>query len=129
MQLKSNFHNFSLIIVILTFIFVLIKVSNKLPVQDSSSFIPPERIGFQGQYDSSALATKVTNALKEDPMLKPIFSSPAFSIHVAQQKSKIILKGAVSSHIFFNRMVFVVRDVPGIEQIDTSQVTILGLSE
>ncbi|MGV2831387.1 phospholipid-binding protein [Myxosarcina sp. GI1(2024)] len=93
-----------------------------LLVKNSSSSIPIERTGLDGEYDPNGLAKRVAKAFEKDFILKGIST-----VYVAQNNSKIILKGKVSNETFYNRLVTVARNVRGVSEVDISQVEIRTL--
>ncbi|GAB4536778.1 MAG: hypothetical protein Tsb0014_24880 [Pleurocapsa sp.] len=88
-------------------------------IKDSDSSIPIEKIGVNGEYDPSGLAKKVVAALEQDSLLgeKP-------TVYVAQQGNIIVLKGRVSDRPTLDKIVSTARNVKGVFDIDTSQVTV-----
>lgn len=90
-----------------------------LLVKDSSTSIPIERTGIDGKYDPNGLAKRVARALEKDSVLKGIST-----IYVAQNDTKVILKGTISNKTFLNRAIAVAKDVRGVSEVDISQVEI-----
>ena len=88
-------------------------------VKDSSTSIPPERIGLDGEYDASGLAKRVAQALAEDSIFNAVST-----IYVAQNDSKIIFKGTVSDQAMLDRLLTLTETVPGVGNVDVSQVKI-----
>ena len=88
-------------------------------VKDSSTSIPTERIGLDGEFDSSGLAKRVAEALTQDSVLQS-----GSTVYVAQNDSKIVFKGTVSDSTMLDRLVTVARGVSGVSSVDTSQVKI-----
>ena len=88
-------------------------------VKDSSTSIPTERIGLDGEFDSSGLAKRVAEALTQDSVLQS-----GSTVDVAQNDSKIVFKGTVSDSTMLDRLVTVARGVSGVSSVDTSQVKI-----
>ncbi len=90
-----------------------------LLIKDSSTPIAIERTGLDGEYDPSGLAKRVAQALEQDSILRGIST-----VYVAQNDSKIILKGTISDELLLDRMIAVSRDVQGVSKVDVSQVEI-----
>ncbi len=121
MNIKFNPSNSLLIVFIVTSLLTFSACKNQtgLLVKDSSSSVAVERIGLDGEYDPSGLAKRVAKAFEEDVLLKGISS-----VYVAQNDSKIILKGTISNQTFLDRLVTVARNVRGVSEVDISQVKI-----
>ena len=125
--MKSHFNFNSIPLIILTSVSLLMlnackddtstTISAKAPTPSRS--IPQERLGLDGQHDLSGLAKRVAEAIKQDSSLASIAS-----IYVAQTKSKIVLKGAISDRSLLDKIVKIARSVDGVTQVDASQVQI-----
>ena len=87
--------------------------------KDTATSIPPERIGLDGEYDASGLAKRVAQALAEDSIFNAVST-----IYVAQNDSKIIFKGTVSDQAMLDRLLTLTETVPGVGNVDVSQVKI-----
>jgi osmotically-inducible protein OsmY len=121
MNNKFNPFNLSIIlaIIISSAMFSGCQEDTATLVKDSSTSIPTERIGLDGEFDSSGLAKRVARALTQDSVLQSVST-----VYVAQNDSKIILKGMVSDATMLDRLVTVARGVSGVSSVDTSQVKI-----
>ena len=80
---------------------------------------PDFRLGLDGKYHQSGLAKRVSQALAEDPEVARIPS-----IHIAQRKSTIVLKGKVPNQAALNKIVNIAQDVNGVTRVETDQVQI-----
>ena len=121
MNIKFNPLNSLLVVFVATSLITLSACKNQtaLLVKDSSESVAVERIGLDGEYDPSGLAKRVARAFEEDIILQGIPN-----VYVAQNESKIILKGTVSNQTFLDRLVAVARNVRGVSEVDISQVQI-----
>lgn len=88
-------------------------------IKDSRTSIPAEKIGSDGEFDSSGLAKRVAKALSEDSVLQSVST-----IYVAQNGSKIIVKGMVSDQKILDRLLTIAQDVSDVSNVDISQVEI-----
>ena len=121
MNIKFSPLNSLMVVFITTSLITFSACKNRTAVlvKDSSESVAVERIGLDGEYDPSGLAKRVARAFEQDVILQGIPS-----VYVAQNDSKIILKGTVSNQIFFDRLVTVARNVRGVSEVDISQVKI-----
>lgn len=85
------------------------------------STVPPERMGFNGEYDQSGLAKRVTLAFDEDPDLDDVST-----LWVAQTGDTVVLKGSVPNEDILNKMVDVASGVYGAGDVNIDQVTVEG---
>lgn len=83
--------------------------------------VPPERMGFNGEYDQSGLAKRVALAFDEDGSLDEINT-----LYVAQTGGTVVLKGSVPSQDILNQMVSIAQGVQGATDVNTDQVTVDG---
>jgi len=81
--------------------------------------IPPERLGFSGEYDQYGLAKRVALAFDQDPQLDDVHT-----LWVAQSGSTLVLKGSVPSQQTLNKMISLAHSVTGTINVDTTQVAI-----
>lgn len=81
--------------------------------------IPPERVGFNGEYDQSGLAKRVALAFDEDPDLDDIET-----LFVAQIGSVVVLKGKAPNQEILAKMVNVAHSINGATAVETDQVII-----
>ena len=86
-------------------------------IKDSDTPLPDEKIGLDGEYDPSALAKRVVEALEKDTML-----GDKSTVYVAQKGNIIVLKGRVDDRYTLDKIVNVVRNVKGVFEVDTSQI-------
>ena len=121
MNIKFNSLNCILTVFLVTSLVTLSACRERTAVlvKDSSNSIAAERIGLDGEYDPSALAKRVAKAFEDDFILNDIST-----VYVAQNNSKIILKGTISNQTFLDRLVTVARNVRGVTEVDISQVKI-----
>ncbi|WP_019508071.1 hypothetical protein [Pleurocapsa sp. PCC 7319] len=121
MKTKFNPLNSLLIVFIVTSLVIFSACEDKtaLLVKDSSPSIAEERIGLDGEYDASGLAKRVAKALDEDSILGGIST-----VYVAQNDSKIILKGTIPDKSFLDRLVTVAQNVRGVSEVNIEQVQI-----
>lgn len=118
---QYNSWNFLLILFIVSLVvaFGACRDQSALLVTDSSPPIPIERTGLHGEYDLNGLAKRVAQALEKDFILDGIST-----VYVAQNDSKIIIKGTIPNKTFLNRVVAVARNVRGVSEVDVSQVKV-----
>ena len=88
-------------------------------VTNSSNSIPVERIGLNGEFDSSGLAKRDAQAPSEDPIVQSVST-----VYVAQNNSKIIFKGMVPDQEILDRLLTIAQNVSGVDDVDLSQVEI-----
>ena len=119
MNVQFNLRNLLSVAVFVTCLALLNACQDRtaLLVKDSTPSIPLERTGIDGEYDPSGLAKRVVNALAEDSILSDIST-----VYVAQNNSKIIVKGTISNQTFLDRLVIVAQQVQGVSEVDISQV-------
>jgi osmotically-inducible protein OsmY len=118
MKSKINLAKISVVAIVLAS--GLAACQNDQPTaQDVSVDVPQARVGLDGEYDSSGLAKRVVQALKDDPQLGEIST-----VYVAQSGSTILLKGTVSDLETLNQIVDLAKGVDGTDRVDASQVTI-----
>jgi hypothetical protein len=89
------------------------------PSAATTTSIPPERLGLNGEYDQSGLAKRVALAFDEDSQLGDIDT-----LWVAQTGTTVVLKGRVPSQDILNKMVAVARSVHGATAVKTDEVTV-----
>lgn len=92
---------------------------NPSNVYMQSDFIPPERIGLQGEYDQNGLAKRVMLAFSANALL-----SNSKPLHIAQTGGIVVIKGEVPDSETLGQMIIIARKVKGTTAIDTSQVSI-----
>jgi osmotically-inducible protein OsmY len=117
--MKFKFATLTSLSIVVLILLTSCNKSNTQLIKDSNSSIPIEKIGLNGEYDPSGLAKKVVAALKQDSLLgeKP-------TVYVAQKGNIIVLKGRVSDRPTLEKIVNITRNVEGVFDIDTSQVTV-----
>lgn len=84
-----------------------------------SNVIPRERIGLYGEFSLSGIAQRVEKVYEQDPKISKINT-----IYVAQEDDAIVLSGSVSDATLLRRMENLAKQVEGVKQVYTSQVTI-----
>jgi hypothetical protein len=89
------------------------------PSAATTTSIPPERLGLDGEYDQSGLAKRVALAFDQDSQLGDIDT-----LWVAQTGSTVVLKGRVPSQDLLKKMVAVARSVHGAGSVNTDEVTV-----
>ncbi len=89
------------------------------PSAATTTSIPPERLGLNGEYDQSGLAKRVALAFDEDSQLGDIDT-----LWVAQTGTTVVLKGRVPSQDILKKMVAVARSVHGATDVKTDEVTV-----
>lgn len=89
------------------------------PSAATTTSIPPERLGLDGEYDQSGLAKRVALAFDQDSQLGDIDT-----LWVAQTGSTVVLKGRVPSQDILKKMVAVARSVHGAGSVNTDEVTV-----
>ncbi|QOV23732.1 BON domain-containing protein [Anabaenopsis elenkinii] len=89
------------------------------PSAGTTTSIPPERLGLDGEYDQSGLAKRVALAFDQDSQLGDIDT-----LWVAQTGSTVVLKGRVPSQDLLKKMVAVARSVHGAASVNTDEVTV-----
>ena len=107
-------------IVTLLLIVASCRDQNAILVRDSSTSIPVERIGLNGEYDPNGLAKRVSRALSKDLILE----GRVDNIYVAQTDNKIVIKGRISNQASLRRLETVARNIRGVLEVDTSQVEV-----
>lgn len=89
------------------------------PSASTTTSIPPERLGLDGEYDQNGLAKRVALAFDQDSQLGDIDT-----LWVAQTGSTVVLKGRVPSQDILKKMVAVARSVHGAGSVNTDEVTV-----
>ncbi len=125
MRLRYGFVSIKSIILILISFFI-ISGYKKITTEELST-IPKERIGVDGRYTESGLATRISKSLREDEIL--IALNYDNNIHVAQNGQKIILKGTVTDKYTLERVVNIARAEKGVKEVDAEQIIILQESK
>lgn len=92
-----------------------VNVSNK----ETTEKIDPAKMGTDGQYDEHALAKKVKKAVDNIPNL-----SDSTRVYVAQKGNMVYLKGTVSDRSTLEKIVSVVRNVQGVESVNTDGINL-----
>lgn len=87
--------------------------------QTESEAIPPERLGFNGEYDQSGLAKRVALAFDQDSRFDDLDR-----LWVAQLGSTVVLKGEAPSQEILDQLVEVAREVTGATDVQTNEVTV-----
>ena len=90
-----------------------VKVSDKAATNDVS----PAKMGADGQYDEHGLAKRVKKAVDNIPNI-----SNSAKVYVAQKGSTIFLKGNVANRSTLETVVSVVKDVKGVEAVNTDGI-------
>jgi len=85
----------------------------------SAETVPPERMGFNGEYDQSGLAKRVALAFDENGQFDDVDS-----VYVAQTGGTVVLKGEAPSQEVINQMVEIARGVSGATDVNVDQVTV-----
>ncbi len=109
----------SLILILVSFL--IVSGYKKITTEELSK-IPKERIGIDGRYTESGLATRITQSLREDEILLALDYDN--SVYVAQTGSKIVLKGTVPDKYTFERVVNIARATKGVKEVDAEQIII-----
>ena len=86
------------------------------PASDS-----PEWVGVEGVSERLNLAQRVALALDRD-----LDSSELSDLEVAQVENRILLRGEVASVELLDQVIASVSAVPGVEDVDASEVTVLS---
>jgi hypothetical protein len=89
------------------------------PTPQAVQVIPPEHLGFSGEYDQRGLAKRVALAFDQDPQLDDVNT-----LCVAQVGSTVVLKGTVPSQDTLNKIISLAHSVSGAIDVDTTQVAI-----
>ncbi len=92
-----------------------VNVSNK----ETTGNIAPAKMGANGQYDEHALAKKVKKAIDNISNL-----SDSTRVYVAQKGNIVYLKGTVSERRTLEKIVSVVRNVQGVESVNTDGINL-----
>ena len=118
-KFKPDIVAISFAVLIASAIFIGCQKDTATLVKDSSTSIPSERIGLDGEYDASGLAKRVAQALAEDSVFNTVST-----IYVAQNDSRIIFKGTVSDQAMLDRLSNIAQTVSGVSNVDVSQVEV-----
>ncbi|WP_299411007.1 BON domain-containing protein [Acaryochloris sp. IP29b_bin.148] len=89
------------------------------------SYIAPEHIGPEGQYDHQGLAKRVILGMVADPALKPLLAT----LDIQQQGDKVLLSGEVPEQGALDKMVELVKNTKGARTVDITEVVVLSESE
>ena len=108
-------------IILILVSFLIVSGYKKITTEELSK-IPKERIGIDGRYTESGLATRISQSLREDEILLALDYDN--SVYVAQTGRKIVLKGAVTDQYTFERVVNIARATKGVKEVDAEQIII-----
>ncbi|MDJ0648243.1 MAG: BON domain-containing protein [Xenococcaceae cyanobacterium MO_188.B19] len=113
-------------IILIPISFLIITGYKKITTEELST-IPKERIGIDGRYTESGLATRISKSLREDEIL--IALDYDNNVHIAQSGRKIILKGTVTDKYTLERVVNIARAEKGVKEVNAEQIIILQESK